>query len=314
MHEFEVTYDKQRFMDSDLVVFHARNMPRLDHMKELLKSRPSSQRWVFALWESPKKSPDTTPFNGLFNMTWTYRRDSDIWSPYGNYKQLGRGNKTTKMGLKISDFTQGKSKLVAWMVSNCKSKLRMSFLHELKKFIKVDVFGKCTGISGKSLSCPRSKTKECLKKYKFYLSFENALCKDYITEKYWAHLGDEKVVPVVMGGANYTELAIPGSYINVMDFKTVKQLGEYLLYLDKNNTAYNEYFSWRLKYKVSINHIDTSLCSICKWFVSKSQLQSKVYDDLTSYWVKEAKCDEKKQLQVIESMLSNITGDDEHLI
>ena len=83
MNEFEVTYDKQRFMDSDLVVFHARDIPRSDHLNTLLKSRPASQRWVFALWESPKKSPDTTPFNGLFNLTWTYRRDSDIWSPYG---------------------------------------------------------------------------------------------------------------------------------------------------------------------------------------------------------------------------------------
>ena len=54
-----------------------------------------------------------------------------------------------------------------------------------------------------------------------------------------------------MGGANYTKLAVPGSYINVMDFKTVKQLAEYLQYLDKNNTAYNEYFRWRLKYNVS---------------------------------------------------------------
>ena len=36
-----------------------------------------------------------------------------------------------------------------------------------------------------------------------------------------------------MGGADYTKLAIPGSYINVMDFKTVKQLAEYLQYLDK---------------------------------------------------------------------------------
>jgi len=40
-----------------------------------------------------------------------------------------------------------------------------------------------------------------------------------------------------MRGGNYKKLAIPGSYINVMDFKTVKQLAEYLQYLDKNNTA-----------------------------------------------------------------------------
>ena len=78
--------------------------------------------------------------------------------------------------------------------------------------------------------------------------------------------GDENVVPIVMGGANYAKLAVPGSYINVMDFKTVKQLAEYLQYLDQNSTAYNEYFKWRLKYKVTSGRLDRSLCAICKWF------------------------------------------------
>ena len=54
-----------------------------------------------------------------------------------------------------------------------------------------------------------------------------------------------------MGGANYSKLAIPGSYINIMDFSTVTQLAEYLQYLDKNDTAFNEFFKWRLNYKVS---------------------------------------------------------------
>ena len=43
-----------------------------------------------------------------------------------------------------------------------------------------------------------------------------------------------------MGGADYKKIAIPGSFINVLDFPSVKALADYLLYLDKNNTAYNE--------------------------------------------------------------------------
>ena len=107
---------------------------------------------------------------------------------------------------------------------------------------------------------------------------------------------DMDVVPIVMGGANYTKLAIPGSYINVMDFKTVKQLAEYLQYLDKNNTAYNEYFKWRLKYKVFRDNLDLSLCQICKWYVTKSPLNRKVYEDLADYWVKKGRCGEKNKL------------------
>ena len=104
------------------------------------------------------------------------------------------------------------------------------------------------------------------------------------------------VIPVVMGGTNYSKLAIPGSYINVMDFKTVKQLAEYLQYLDKNNTAYNEYFKWRLKYKVFPSNIDLSMCQICKWYVAKSPLEPKVYDDLETHWLKKGRCDEKRFL------------------
>ena len=104
------------------------------------------------------------------------------------------------------------------------------------------------------------------------------------------------VVPIVMGGANYTKLAVPGSYINVMDFKTVKQLAEYLQYLDKNNTAYNEYFDWRLKYKAFGGKPNRSLCEICKMYVAKSPLEPKVYDDLAAYWVKKGRCNEKNKL------------------
>ena len=52
------------------------------------------------------------------------------------------------------------------------------------------------------------------------------------------------MVPVVYGAGPYDTIAPPKSYINVFDFKNVHELAEYLLYLDKNDTAYNEYFRW----------------------------------------------------------------------
>ncbi len=36
------------------------------------------------------------------------------------------------------------------------------------------------------------------KDYKFYLAFENSLCKHYVTEKFWERIPYD-MVPIVMG-------------------------------------------------------------------------------------------------------------------
>ena len=59
---------------------------------------------------------------------------------------------------------------------------------ELRKYISVDIFGAC----GQKEKCPRD-SEQCFRdierSYKFYLSFENSFCKEYITEKFWKTLG-----------------------------------------------------------------------------------------------------------------------------
>jgi len=78
---------------------------------------------------------------------------------------------------------------VATLVSNCNpSNNRRTYTAELEKHISVHVYGNC----GKH-QCPSSLAKITpdgglcgewvADRYKFYLSFENSNCKDYITEK-----------------------------------------------------------------------------------------------------------------------------------
>ena len=53
------------------------------------------------------------------------------------------------------------------------------------------------GLRHPGLKCP-----ETSQQYYFYLAFENSICPDYISEKFWRNL-NQPVIPVVMGGGNY---------------------------------------------------------------------------------------------------------------
>ena len=93
---------------------------------------------------------------------------------------------------------------------------------------------------------------DVLKKYKFYLSFENALCQDYITEKFFLAMY-AGALPIVYGGlskGDYEKIAPENSFIHVDDYDTIEDLSNHLTYLSNNIEAYNSYFWWRQHYKV----------------------------------------------------------------
>ena len=151
------------------------------------------------------------------------------------------------------NYATQKSKQVAWMVSHCDTHgLRETYVAQLSKFIPVDIYGACG-----NLACNRNEEHwlsdpDCYtmieNQYKFYLSFENCICTDYATEKFFQLL-NRNVITIVYGGANYSQLAPPHSYINALDY-TPEQLAEYLKVLDNNDTLYNEYFWWKDHYRV----------------------------------------------------------------
>ena len=246
-----LTYRHRLFPRSDVVIFHGQDMPDTFELEKLNSRRPKGQIWIYFVLESPSNARDTYFFRDMFNWTMTYERNADIFLPYGSYVTLKPGEKSSYGQINPDN----KDRLVVWTVSNCGG-LRDWFVRELKNHIRVDIFGSC----GESVYQPHLQDEECekdspdcenlLKRYKFQLAFENGNCVDYVTEKYWGGPLELGIVPVVLGGANYSEMAIPGSYINVFDFDSIKTLADYLLYLDKNDTAYMEYFVWRKLYKV----------------------------------------------------------------
>ena len=75
------------------------------------------------------------------------------------------------------------------------------------------------------------------------------------------------MVPIVLGAykEDYEAALPPNSYINVDDFSSIKQLTDYLLYLDRNDTAYASYFAWK-----EVGHVVVSnwrFHNHCCWFL-----------------------------------------------
>jgi len=101
-----------------------------------------------------------------------------------------------------------------------------SYVFELRRFIDVDIYGGCG-----RLKCPLSADELCLdmleRRYFFYLSFENSLCVDYVTEKFWRTVRRD-VVGVVLGASNYSQLVPTGVHIDIRDFRSPRHLAERL--------------------------------------------------------------------------------------
>lgn len=177
-----------------------------------------------------------------------------------------------------------KSKAAAWFVSHCSvfSK-REELVRKLQQYIDIDIYGKCG-----TLNCPREKTAECSEKYKFYLSFENALCEDYVTEKLFEAMKNF-IIPVVFNGAaNMTHFLPPKSYINANDFESAEQLGMFLTNLMNNESDYLSYFWWKKYYWIDTRINAHTFCDLCKK-LNENNLNSKIqnYKSISDWWTKD---------------------------
>ncbi|KAI4898758.1 hypothetical protein NFI96_001006 [Prochilodus magdalenae] len=231
-----LTLDRSQLDKAHSVMFHHKDIK--DDLPYLLSvSRPPRQKWVWMNMEPPihlKKLPEA---DDLFNLTCSYRRDSDVWMPYGRLVEVSEKDKAFRL--------PKKDKLVCWIVSNWRDSYgRVVYFKEFSKHIKVDTYGRHFGtyIDYRNYSTIMSSCK-------FYLSFENSVFRDYISEKVYnpMRLG---AVPVVLGPPreNYEEYIPKDSFIHVDDFKTPRELAEHLKLLDQNQEMYERYFAWRKDY------------------------------------------------------------------
>ena len=164
---------------------------------------------------------------------------------------------------------------------------------------KFQVIGKCTKSFHSNTAdqkyCDRSEREKCYQKiqseYKYYLSFENSLCKDYVTEKFFKILKDD-IIPVTFNGVNMSEIAPPHSHINYnSDSNSPHDFAKHLEHIAGNDTLYASYFWWRDYYEIRNSRADRaqSFCNLCSRLNDPNK-QPKIYNDMYNWWVQDASC------------------------
>ena len=242
----------------------------------------STQLWIFY-----QQEPPTTKywwryyscFDNMMNATMTFRKDSDIYAPR---IRIERRNSTYKVvNVQYPDKT--KPKMAAWFVSHCNTQSkREMYAKKLRRYIDLDIYGKCG-----DHDCPaytRACDKQLKDTYNFYLSFENSICEDYVTEKLLRPLLNG-VVPVTLGGADYTQILPEGSYIDVSNFTSPGHLALYLHHVLRDVDRYRSYFEWKKTHYVKNEENHINFCGLCK-YVNENGHKRKIYGNLTEWFMK----------------------------
>ena len=276
------TNDRSTLADADVIMFHG---PQIGSLPDVRYPR---QLYVYVQKEpwmdmSRRLMP---AYRDVMNLTMTYRRDSDVVLPYA----LLRRNASDNRRLFVDPESRERS--VVWVVSHCNTdSQREVYVGELRKYIDVDVYGECG-----PLTCDKRHNRACWEvfanKYRFMVAMENSVCRDYVSEKAYRPL-NHYLVPIVFGGADYDAVTPPHSVIDVRHFPEPRELANYLKYLTRNSTAYNEYFSWKsLGYHIETYRkivIGQSFCDLCE-LLHEGRTGRRHYVDLTEWWVHDA-CD-----------------------
>ncbi|KAL6116056.1 fut4 [Pungitius sinensis] len=280
-----LTYEGSAYPRADAVIIHHRDVVTGADAQLPPEPRPLAQKWIWMNYESPTHTPRLWQFEDVFNLTLSYRTDSDIFLPYGYLVPGKGGTKRFAQPLRAASLSRLiRPRLLAWVISNwSESQARVSFYYQLRRYVQVDVFGRSgqpvpeDGVGGSVV--------RLVGRYQFYLALENSQHTDYITEKLWNAVR-AGAVPVVLGPSrqNYERFLPPEAFIHVDDFATVRELARYLLMLRRDPARLRTHLDWREAYSVyQPSFWSDHYCAACR-AVRRTRGGTDVVNDLTGWF------------------------------
>ena len=197
--------------------------------------------------------------------------------------------------INLSDYNitelSKRQKDIAWVVSHCHTPShREQYVEKMKqqRSLQIDIFGKCGWLELSRDSGVVESYRKLASEYKFYLSFENAKCLDYITEKFFFAL-EVGIIPIAMGGLSrqdYEQVAPPHSFLHVDDFSSAQELMSYLEKLSEDPEEYHSFFWWKNFYEFHQKIGYEALCEFCDILNAPNFSSKNDYKDFTAYWYK----------------------------
>ncbi len=297
----QLTQDKTKFGMADAVVFdgYGGGFNNRAPARKFINRRVRSDKiFVFHNMEAPiRHSGQIKDFyhHDFFNLTMTYRQDSNIRVPY--WRLSKRTETKLSSGINLHEVRK-KSRTAVWFISHCEryGSQRWTYVEQLRKYIDVDIYGDCG-----NFSCPRNFSdynmelncfRDVSKTYYFYLALENAFCKDYLTEKI-LHAWLNQMVPVVQG--SFDNVLPPYSALDVRDYANPRELAEKMKSLREDSTEYMKYFEFKRYYDVHGPGCDRGFCRLCE-ILHDPSYQYKSRFDVRRWWTGQGQCQTEEEV------------------
>jgi hypothetical protein len=253
---FEISTNRRLMQEAAAVVFHIPSLryPLFDKFFRLIPSiysiplsmkrlrKEKGQIWVAWFMECEANIPHfrDPSFLNNFDLTMSYHLGADIVTPYfyGALNNLLRGPVRGKPADK---------NVCTFISSSFHKSGRLTYLKTLMNYLDIHSYGKVLRNKTLEKDTGHQSRIDTMAEYKFTIAFENAIARDYVTEKFFDPLIAGSV-PIYLGAPNIGDFA-PGDncFINASDWDSPESLARYILTVSSDQELYQSYFDWKMK-------------------------------------------------------------------